>query len=137
MSTIASDPVWLPHRYDPQHDAFHFRHTPRPADGAATFLTDDYLGEAKPTSIPRTAALAQADTPAPLAICPALRFLLFYAAGTVVRTGQGSGDEAELRVQRNGARDATVAAAGAGIAAVCTAAGVPGFGGAQSMDGRI
>jgi hypothetical protein len=73
VSTIASNPVWLPHRYDPQHDAIHFRHTPRAAHGAATFLTDEYLGEAKPTIIARTAALAQAGTSAPL------RFILHSA----------------------------------------------------------
>ena len=73
VSTIASNPVWLPHRYDPQHDAIHFRHTPRAAHGGATFLTDEYLGEAKPTIIARTAALAQAGTPAPL------RFILHSA----------------------------------------------------------
>ena len=47
VSTIASNPVWLPHRYDPQHDAIHFRHTPRAAHGAATFLTDEYLGDGR------------------------------------------------------------------------------------------
>ena len=73
MSTIASDPVWLPHRYDPQHDAIHFRHTPRAAHGAATFLTDEYLGEAKPTIVARTTALAQVGPQAPL------RFILHSA----------------------------------------------------------
>jgi hypothetical protein len=73
VSTLTSNPVLLPHRYDPQHDAIHFRHTPRAAHGAATFLTDKCLGEAKPTIIPRTAALAQAGTPAPL------RFVLHCA----------------------------------------------------------
>jgi hypothetical protein len=73
VSTIASNPVWLPHRYDPQHDAIHFRHTPRAAHGAATFLTDEYLGEAKPTIVARTTALAQAGPQAPL------RFILHSA----------------------------------------------------------
>ncbi|WP_310476234.1 hypothetical protein [Sandarakinorhabdus sp.] len=73
MSTIASDPVWLPHRYDPEHDAIHFRRTPRSAHGQATFLTDEYLGEAKPTIVKRAAALAQAGPPAPL------RFILHSA----------------------------------------------------------
>ena len=73
MSIIASDPVWLPHRYDPQHDVIHFRHTPRPAHGNATFLTDEYLGNAMPTLIARSTALAQAGIPAPL------RFILHSA----------------------------------------------------------
>lgn len=66
MSTIASDPVWLPHRYDPVHDAVHFRHTPRSAHGSATFLTDEYLGEIKPTIVARATAVASAGTAAPL-----------------------------------------------------------------------
>ena len=66
MSTIASDPVWLPHRYDPGHDAIHFRRTPRSAHGKATFLTDEHLGEAKPTVMARAQAVAQAGKPAPL-----------------------------------------------------------------------
>ncbi len=73
MSTIVSNPVWLPHRYDPQHDAIHFWHTPRAAHGTANFLIDEYLGEAKPTIIARTAALTQAGKPA------SLRFILHSA----------------------------------------------------------
>ncbi|OYQ26091.1 hypothetical protein CHU93_12490 [Sandarakinorhabdus cyanobacteriorum] len=66
VSTIASDPLWLPHRYDPAQDAVHFRHTPRAAHGAATFLTDEYLGAATPRIVGRAAALAQAGPAAPL-----------------------------------------------------------------------
>jgi hypothetical protein len=66
VTIIASNPVWLPHRYDPQHDAIHFRHTPRSAHGSATFLTDEYLGGAKPSIVARSAARAQAGSPAPL-----------------------------------------------------------------------
>lgn len=73
VSTIASDPAWLPHRYDPGHDAIHFRRTPRSAHGKATFLTDEYLGEAKPTILARTAALPHVGTAAPL------RFILHSA----------------------------------------------------------
>jgi hypothetical protein len=43
VAAIARDPSWLPHRYDPEHDAIHFRATPRSVHRAATFLTDDYL----------------------------------------------------------------------------------------------
>lgn len=43
VAAIARDPSWLPHRYDPEHDAVHFRATPRIDHRAATFLTDEYL----------------------------------------------------------------------------------------------
>lgn len=51
----------------------HFRRTPRSAHGKATFLTDEYLGEAKPTILARALAVAQAGSPAPL------RFILHSA----------------------------------------------------------
>lgn len=73
VSSIAFDPVWLPHRYDPAHDAVHFRHTPRSQHGEAIFLTDEYLGAAKPTIMARAQAVAQAGSPAPL------RFILHSA----------------------------------------------------------
>ncbi len=41
---IVADAQWLAHRYDPHHDAFHFRRVPRAAHAAAVFLTDEYLG---------------------------------------------------------------------------------------------
>jgi hypothetical protein len=59
VTIIASDPLWLPHRYDPASDAVHFRRTLRSEHGKATFLTDEYLGEAKPTIVPRAKALSQ------------------------------------------------------------------------------
>ncbi len=40
---IARDAAWLPHRYDPEHDAVHFLHVPRDVHRRATFLTDEYL----------------------------------------------------------------------------------------------
>ncbi len=46
---VARDPLWLADRYDPGHDAVHFRYTPRDDHRAATFLTDEYL----PTDAPR------------------------------------------------------------------------------------
>lgn len=44
LSAIVGDAAWLAHRYDPGHDAFHFRSVARVARGAIPFLTDDYLG---------------------------------------------------------------------------------------------
>ena len=43
IGDVARDPLWLPHRYDPGHDAVHFRRTPRAVHRAATFITDEYL----------------------------------------------------------------------------------------------
>lgn len=40
---IARDPQWLPHRYDPGHDAIHFIPVPRDMHRATTFLIDDHL----------------------------------------------------------------------------------------------
>jgi hypothetical protein len=45
IADIARDPLWLADRYDPQHDAVHFRHITRDQHRAATFLTDEYLGK--------------------------------------------------------------------------------------------
>lgn len=36
-------PEWLAHRYDPQHDAFHFLNVPRDVRRRVPFLTDDNL----------------------------------------------------------------------------------------------
>jgi hypothetical protein len=43
IATIAADPMWLPHRYDPGYDAFHMLHVPRDVHRKVTFLTDEYL----------------------------------------------------------------------------------------------
>ncbi len=54
ISAIVGDAVWLAHRHDPGHDAFHFRSVPRAARRAVPFLTDDYLGGAgEPVAIRR------------------------------------------------------------------------------------
>jgi hypothetical protein len=60
LQAIIRDPAWLPHRYDPQHDAFHFLHVPRETRLAAAFLTADYLPTAgkPPLVIERRAAMA-------------------------------------------------------------------------------
>ncbi len=61
-STVIRDAAWLAHRYDPGHDAFHFRHVTRDRRSEVPFLTDDYLGhEATPL------VLARADCAAAIA----------------------------------------------------------------------
>lgn len=45
VSTIVRDAEWLAHRYDPGHDAFHFRRVARTARQSVPFLTDLHLGE--------------------------------------------------------------------------------------------
>jgi hypothetical protein len=57
---IAHDAHWLAHRYDPGHDAFHMRLTPRDAHRQATFLTDEYLGQTAETVVLRRADLIAA-----------------------------------------------------------------------------
>ncbi len=66
-AAIAREAQWLPHRYDPGHDAIHFRRTPRLQHRAATFLTDDHLpaGDA-PTVLRRGDVMPAAAAPAPL-----------------------------------------------------------------------
>jgi hypothetical protein len=45
MTAILGDANWLAHRYDPGHDAFHFRYVDRAARAGVPFLTDLHLGE--------------------------------------------------------------------------------------------
>ncbi|MCW0198493.1 hypothetical protein [Sphingopyxis sp.] len=55
VTAIAADAEWLAHRYDPGHDAFHFRRVVRTARAAVPFLTDQHLGtEAAPAILRRT-----------------------------------------------------------------------------------
>ena len=61
-----SDAQWLAHRYDPGHDAFHFRQVPRSRHAAIPFLTDEYLGEDAPLVLRRTDAIGQAPPAAPI-----------------------------------------------------------------------
>jgi hypothetical protein len=65
-ATLARDPLWFAHRYDPGHDAFQFRHLTRDAHRAATFLTDDYLGAGEVTAVRRSDAMAARLAVAPL-----------------------------------------------------------------------
>jgi hypothetical protein len=43
IATIAADPIWLPHRYDPGYDAVHMLQVSRDIHRHVTFLTDEYL----------------------------------------------------------------------------------------------
>lgn len=43
IAAIVRDPLWLPDRYDPEHDAIHFKRLTRADHDRATFLTDEYL----------------------------------------------------------------------------------------------
>ena len=45
VTAIIDDTEWLAHRYDPGHDAFHFRRVTRDARARVPFLTDLHLGE--------------------------------------------------------------------------------------------
>lgn len=65
VAAIARDAEWLAHRYDPEHDAIHFRRTPREQHRAATFLTDEYLPAAgAPAIVRRAEAMAAIGPPA-------------------------------------------------------------------------
>jgi hypothetical protein len=66
IAGIARDPLWFPHRYDPGHDAVHFRRLERSVHRAATFLTDEYLPAGEPMVIRRLEAMAAAPAQAPL-----------------------------------------------------------------------
>jgi hypothetical protein len=50
-AAVLGDATWLAHRYDPTHDAFHYRLVPRSARTAVPFLTDDCLGVAEPVPV--------------------------------------------------------------------------------------
>lgn len=79
---IVRDPEWLAHRYDPGHDAFHFRRVSRAARGAVPFLTDLHLGEEASPVVLRRADCAAA---APEARAP-VHFLFHsaYCASTML-----------------------------------------------------
>lgn len=68
VTAIVRDAGWLAHRYDPGHDAFHFRRVERDARAAIPFLTDLHLGdEAAPVVLRRSDCQAAAPPPhAPL-----------------------------------------------------------------------
>ncbi|CAN5272327.1 hypothetical protein BH10PSE12_BH10PSE12_09250 [soil metagenome] len=68
LRMIAQDAQWLPHRYDPVHDAVHFLKVDRQAHRAATFLVDGELPADAAKLVLRfdDSAQAAAPTAAPL-----------------------------------------------------------------------
>ena len=67
VPAIARDPLWFADRYDPGHDAVHFRHLTRANHRAATFLTDEYLSkDAAVVVVRRRDALAAAPATGPI-----------------------------------------------------------------------
>jgi len=66
-AALVRDSLWHAHRYDAVQDAFQFRHVARDQHRRATFLTDEYLGEAaQVVPVPRAQALAAGAPRAPL-----------------------------------------------------------------------
>jgi hypothetical protein len=63
---LLRDAQWLAHRYDPGHDAIHFRYVPRARHAQVPFLIDDHLGAVEPLVVRRTEAVAVAAPPAPV-----------------------------------------------------------------------
>lgn len=64
-SALLTGAEWLAHRYDPQHDAFHYRFVPRARHATIPFLTDEYLGaEASPVIIATADAARAVSEPA-------------------------------------------------------------------------
>jgi hypothetical protein len=65
--SVWTDGEWLAHRYDAESDSFHLRHLTRGGHDAATFITDEYLGEDKsPLVVARRNAMAHIRTDHPL-----------------------------------------------------------------------
>lgn len=64
---IVSDPEWLAHRFDEQHDAFQYRHVTRARHAEVPFAIDDYLGkEPNPVVIRREEAVGFLGEQAPI-----------------------------------------------------------------------
>lgn len=67
IAAVVNDPAWLADRYDPGHDAIHFRRVERAAHRKATFLTPEYLGEEpRPLILRRSDVMAEVAPRAPL-----------------------------------------------------------------------
>lgn len=62
-AALVRDAEWLLHRYDPTHDAFHYRRVPRSRRSEVPFLTDDCLGAAEATQVIARADAAAAVPP--------------------------------------------------------------------------
>ncbi len=66
LATLAADPAWFAHRYDPAMDHVHLLHLTRADHRAATFLTDEHLPkDARLAVQPRAELVAAAPPPAP------------------------------------------------------------------------
>jgi hypothetical protein len=67
IDEVVRDPAWLAHRYDPGHDAFHFRLTPRDVHRSVTFITEELLPPAgDPIILRRQEVMAVRRAEAPL-----------------------------------------------------------------------
>jgi hypothetical protein len=67
ISRRLCDAAWLCHRYDPQHDAFHFLNIPRDVHRQVTFLTDEYLPSGQtPLVVRRADALGVVHSTGPV-----------------------------------------------------------------------
>jgi hypothetical protein len=67
IDEVVRDPAWLAHRYDPGHDAFHFRLTPRDVHRSVTFITEELLPPAgNPIILRRQDVMAVRRAEAPL-----------------------------------------------------------------------
>ncbi|MBJ7499138.1 MAG: hypothetical protein JHC57_05235 [Sphingopyxis sp.] len=75
VTAIIDDARWLAHRYDPGHDAFHFRRVTRAVRSDVPFLTDLHLGEEKSPFV-----LGRADCREALSAAPAPLHFLFHSA---------------------------------------------------------
>lgn len=53
LTALIRSPEWLAHRYDEQHDAFHFRAITRDVHASVPFLSDQHLGTAEPLAVSR------------------------------------------------------------------------------------
>lgn len=62
VTAIVDDAEWLAHRYDPGHDAFHFRRVGRGTRAQVPFLTDLHLGEENSSLVIRRTDCREAAT---------------------------------------------------------------------------
>lgn len=65
-AALVRDAEWLAHRYDPVHDAFHYRRVTRSRHGEVPFLTDECLGVAEATQVIARAEAVAAAPPGKL-----------------------------------------------------------------------
>lgn len=67
FAAIATDPAWLPNRYDESQDLIHFVRLTREGHRAVTFITDEYIpADAPRLVLRRSDVAAAAGPPAPL-----------------------------------------------------------------------